>query len=129
MVQTRHGSYGCTAGAPLATPCHSAAAPVLGTLLRRAAQFRLASKVSPSHSICLYPILDRPDWDDSTHWHNSGLWDLMPDASGTLRRVLDYPYAEAQCYAQASSFRDPRVTPPRYATVGGGEASSNPPHA
>lgn len=25
--------------------------------------------------LCLYPIVDRPDWNDSSHWHNSGLWD------------------------------------------------------
>jgi hypothetical protein len=54
----------------------------------------------PVEGICLYPILDRPDWDDSTHWHNSGLWDLVPDAAGTLRRVRDKPYAEALRVAQ-----------------------------
>src|SRR5262249_18587846 len=23
--------------------------------------------------VCIYPILDRPDWEDGNHWHNSGL--------------------------------------------------------
>jgi hypothetical protein len=43
--------------------------------------------------ITLYPILDRPDWDDLEHWHNSGLWDLLPDEEGGLRRVLSEDYA------------------------------------
>lgn len=49
----------------------------------------------PIEGICLYPILDRFEWEDSTHWHNSGLWDLAREADGTLRRVLNEPYAAA----------------------------------
>jgi glycosyltransferase involved in cell wall biosynthesis len=49
----------------------------------------------PVEGICLYPIIDRPDWDDLTHWHNSGLWDLAPDAHGRLRPVLCEAYAQA----------------------------------
>lgn len=48
--------------------------------------------------ICLYPIIDRPDWDDLDNWHRSGLWDadpLDPDA-----RKLFLPYAEALLKAQ-----------------------------
>lgn len=26
--------------------------------------------------ICIYPVIDRPDWDDPARFHNSGLWDL-----------------------------------------------------
>jgi UDP-galactopyranose mutase len=26
--------------------------------------------------ICLYPIIDRPDWDNANYWHNSGMWDV-----------------------------------------------------
>jgi hypothetical protein len=43
----------------------------------------------------MYPILDRYDWSDFTHWHNSGLWDLVADENGCLRRVLNEPYAAA----------------------------------
>jgi len=46
----------------------------------------------PIEGICLYPIVDRTDWDDDRHWHNSGLWDLILDADGNLRRVLNRPY-------------------------------------
>ena len=38
--------------------------------------------------VCIYPILDRPDWEDLSHWHNSGLWDLRPAGSGRLERVF-----------------------------------------
>lgn len=50
--------------------------------------------------VCLYPILDRPDWDIPGHWHNSGLWDLLPESDGTLRRVLHAEYAAELHQAQ-----------------------------
>jgi hypothetical protein len=40
----------------------------------------------PVEGICIYPVLDRPDWDDPEHWHRSGLWDLVPDADARLVR-------------------------------------------
>ncbi|MCA1585193.1 MAG: beta-galactosidase [Acidobacteria bacterium] len=51
--------------------------------------------------ICLYPILDRFEWTDSTHWHNSGLWDVVHEADGTLRRVLNEEYAQELTRSQA----------------------------
>lgn len=53
----------------------------------------------PVEGICLYPILDRFDWENRNHWHNSGLWDLEP-GNGTLRRVISHPYYEALKQAQ-----------------------------
>jgi beta-glucosidase/6-phospho-beta-glucosidase/beta-galactosidase len=47
----------------------------------------------PLEGICLYPIVDRFEWEDPTHWHNSGLWDFDRQPDGTLRRVLNAPYA------------------------------------
>ena len=49
----------------------------------------------PMEGITIYPIMDRPDWDDINHWHNSGLWDLIPDEMGVLQRVLNEEYASA----------------------------------
>ena len=55
--------------------------------------------------ICLYPIIDRPDWENPTQWHKSGLWDLrlVYDETGTrrFRRVLDLMYARDLKRAQA----------------------------
>jgi beta-glucosidase/6-phospho-beta-glucosidase/beta-galactosidase len=48
----------------------------------------------PLEGTCIYPIIDRPDWDNFDHWHNSGLWDLVPDDKGTLQRVLNKEYAD-----------------------------------
>ncbi len=45
-------------------------------------------------AVCLYPILDRFDWDDPTHWHNSGLWDLRLTEDGQYERVLNQSYIE-----------------------------------
>jgi beta-glucosidase/6-phospho-beta-glucosidase/beta-galactosidase len=46
----------------------------------------------PLEGVCLYPIIDRFEWDDPGHWHNSGLWDLVRTSDGTLTRVLCEPY-------------------------------------
>jgi beta-glucosidase/6-phospho-beta-glucosidase/beta-galactosidase len=49
----------------------------------------------PVQGICLYPIIDRPDWDNTDQWHSSGLWDLEPLGNGELRRNLDQDFAAA----------------------------------
>jgi beta-glucosidase/6-phospho-beta-glucosidase/beta-galactosidase len=54
----------------------------------------------PLDGICLYPILDRFDWNNSKHWHHSGLWDLKRERNGHYRRVLNEPYAQALKAAQ-----------------------------
>lgn len=47
-----------------------------------AEQVRLARSAGvPVDGLCLYPIVDRPDWNNSSHWHNSGLWDVDHSAS------------------------------------------------
>ncbi len=55
--------------------------------------------------ICLYPIIDRPDWENPAQWHKSGLWDLrlVHDETGParFRRVLDMLYARDLKRAQA----------------------------
>ena len=52
----------------------------------------------PLLGICIYPIIDRPDWDDLITWHKAGLWDVE-NINGVLKRVLHEPYAKAflQC--------------------------------
>lgn len=58
---------------------------------------------TPVEGVCLYPIIDRPDWDNENHWHNSGLWDLKREQD-TWTRVLNTEYAtalqRAQCKVQ-----------------------------
>ena len=54
----------------------------------------------PVEGVCLFPIIDRMDWNDENHWHNSGLWDLAKDENG-FKRVLNTPYAEALRHSQA----------------------------
>lgn len=54
---------------------------------------------TPVEGICLYPVIDRPDWEDPNHWHNSGLWDLK-NVNGKLTRVLNIEYATALMRAQ-----------------------------
>lgn len=45
----------------------------------------------PLEGLCLYPLLDRPDWEDAQRWHRSGLWDVDPR---TLERRLHIPAAQ-----------------------------------
>ena len=54
----------------------------------------------PLQGICLYPIIDRFEWDDPGHWHNCGLWDLVRETDNTLRRELCVPYAEELARSQ-----------------------------
>jgi beta-glucosidase/6-phospho-beta-glucosidase/beta-galactosidase len=50
------------------------------------------------HGMCLYPAVDRPDWNDPAHWHRSGLWDAVapgcdesaPAAPLARRLAADY---------------------------------------
>ena len=49
----------------------------------------------PLWGVCLYPIIDRPDWDHFSPWHSAGLWDMQVDETGPPLRVLNEPYAEA----------------------------------
>ena len=51
--------------------------------------------------MCLYPAVDRPDWNDHTHWHRSGLWDAI--APGADEGALAAPLARrlATDYATA----------------------------
>ncbi|ATD66080.1 amine oxidase [Luteimonas chenhongjianii] len=51
----------------------------------------------PVEGVCLYPALDRPDWERPDHWHRSGLWHVCPES---LRRRLDPDYAQALALAQ-----------------------------
>ena len=55
----------------------------------------------PLLGVCLYPIIDRPDWDFLDHWHQSGLWDAALRPDGPPRRVLHEPSAEGLRAAQA----------------------------
>jgi protoporphyrinogen oxidase/glycosyltransferase involved in cell wall biosynthesis len=52
--------------------------------------------------ICLYPVLDRPDWEDIHRWHKSGLWEVNTQgtAGKYYERVLSRPYASGLRAAQ-----------------------------
>jgi beta-glucosidase/6-phospho-beta-glucosidase/beta-galactosidase len=55
----------------------------------------------PLEGLCIYPIIDRPDWDDPARWHNSGMWDLCRSADGRLERVPCAEYVEELRAVQA----------------------------
>lgn len=55
----------------------------------------------PLWGICLYPIVDRPDWDDLNLWHRSGLWDEQGKPGNSPKRLLHRPSAYALSGAQS----------------------------
>jgi len=46
----------------------------------------------PLLGLCLYPLVDRPDWNDLGRWHESGLWRVDP-ANGRRCEVPDFAQA------------------------------------
>jgi hypothetical protein len=60
----------------------------------------LLQKGIPFYGICLYPVIDRPDWDNLDYWHHSGLWDRAADTDEAASRTLNVCYAEALKAAQ-----------------------------
>lgn len=64
-----------------------------------ARQIRLAMDAGVSiEGICLYPVIDRPDWEDLSHWHQSGLWDVDPQSPASVPTLVR---AYAQAYTAA----------------------------
>ena len=63
---------------------------------------RARSAGVPVLGACLYPVVDRPDWNDAAHWHHSGLWDVAVDATQPtfLQRRLHAGYARRLRRAQ-----------------------------
>ncbi len=49
----------------------------------------------PLWGVCLYPIIDRPDWNELSCWHHSGLWDVSEPPVAPTERLLHQPYADA----------------------------------
>lgn len=50
------------------------------------------------HGICIYPVIDRPDWDDLTSYSKCGIWDL----DESFNRVPHQEYIAALINAQKS---------------------------
>ncbi len=48
----------------------------------------------PFWGICLYPIIDRPDWDNLDIWHQAGIWDRIQGGT-EQQRMLHGPSADA----------------------------------
>jgi hypothetical protein len=63
----------------------------------------------PLFGICLYPIIDRPDWDNLSDWHHSGLWDDDVDTLGTSKRILNKEYAAALLESQQLPQEDLKI--------------------
>lgn len=61
----------------------------------------------PLAGVCLYPLLDRPAWNDPQQWHRSGLWHVPRPAPerppAATARHLNRPYARALAAWQRSA--------------------------
>lgn len=75
--------------------------PAWMRMIRQEVQKVLAHEI-PFLGVCIYPIIDRSDWENDDHWHNSGLWDYSLGEDGRHVRVLARDYAvEVQRAVQA----------------------------
>lgn len=45
----------------------------------------------PIKGVCIYPIIDRPDWDDLSNYCNCGIWDM----DESKNRIPHQPYIDA----------------------------------
>lgn len=61
--------------------------------------YELIESDIPLLGICIYPIVDRPDWDDTSYWHDSGLWGAI--ANDNSARPIDELYASTILKCQA----------------------------
>src|SRR5690606_18726380 len=68
----------------------------------------LSTKDIPFWGICIYPIIDRPDWDFLSNWHHSGVWDCIPEFG--IKRKLNIEYANAIRECQFISVSPPSIT-------------------
>ena len=59
-----------------------------------------AQRGTAIEGICLYPAVDRPDWQEPNRWHQSGLWDVDASSS-TLERRLNPVCARSVLRAQS----------------------------
>lgn len=63
--------------------------------------------------VCLYPLLDRPDWNDTRRWHRSGLWHVSPAEAGSPHgRRLNLPFARALLSWRSLNDGKPPAPPP-----------------
>ncbi len=49
---------------------------------------KLLIKNVPLWGVCWYPVIDRPDWDETDYWHQSGIWDGSYVEGEPLKREL-----------------------------------------
>ncbi|MFN3492959.1 MAG: family 1 glycosylhydrolase, partial [Hydrogenophaga sp.] len=54
----------------------------------------------PLQGVCLYPLMDRPDWNDPTQWHRSGLWHVSQSEHDLPCVVQDDCAAALQSWQQ-----------------------------
>ncbi|WP_392437965.1 beta-galactosidase [Cruoricaptor ignavus] len=54
---------------------------------------KILEKNIPLYGCCIYPAIDRPDWDFTERWHKSGLWDIH--SSHELKRLPNTAAIEA----------------------------------
>ena len=65
----------------------------------------------PLLGICIYPIIDRPDWDEPNFWHHSGLWDAPAGNEEPSARIIHQPMADVLIEAQ-HNINTPCLTAP-----------------
>lgn len=63
-----------------------------GAWIREIAQETILAKQHGVNieGICIYPAIDRPDWENDLHWHHSGIWDIAEaNENSPQENILD----------------------------------------
>ncbi len=55
------------------------------------------AKNIPFYGVCIYPIVDRPDWDDLGTWFHSGIWECHLASAEYRLRNHEYANAVLKC--------------------------------
>ena len=92
LLREVHGRYGLPMTVSETSHVGSGRAAWLEEVAR---QVRLAQNAGVDiEGVCLYPVMDRPDWEAPAQWHQSGLWEVDPELPLT-------PPSLVQNYAKA----------------------------
>ena len=85
-------------------PATSASAAPPGSTRSASEVRRARADGVPVQGLCLYPLVDRPDWNEPQRWHRSALWhvDAGPGAVPALARTVDRPLLAALRQWQAA---------------------------
>jgi len=66
----------------------------------------------PVQGLCIYPLVDRPDWQEPAHWHRSGLWHVDANDPALPRHAEPLGLQALRAWQQVLPQALPQGSPP-----------------